>query len=309
MDSLSAPLTQQEANELASAWLQRLAEGLAVRSLIIKGRSLAHHGLREPRLSADIDVLVEPRRFDDFCRAIAAAGWRERDIGFLAGRLPSHSKTFVHADWPTDLDVHAQFPGFLSPPADVFEALWQHREQILCAHVECMTLDRVGSILVLGLHSVRSARSQVRHDRELQRLLRIQLNQTDRSAITDLARRTGCVRTLGPVLFQLGVHADPGPHEYAPGALEDWRRRTALSRGRLVFWWSILREARWPEKPVVIRRAVWPSRDDLLRSRPDVVDTAYGRLRGRVGRLARGIHSSLRASTAARRRARDDTRA
>lgn len=51
-----------------------------IRLLVVKGDALARMGLREPRVSADVDVLVEPDRFDELCAALEGAGWSERPL-------------------------------------------------------------------------------------------------------------------------------------------------------------------------------------------------------------------------------------
>ena len=67
----SAPpvdLRLDEAVELATAWVAvSRPDARHPHARAIKGDALARMGLREPRVSADVDVLVEPARFDETC--------------------------------------------------------------------------------------------------------------------------------------------------------------------------------------------------------------------------------------------------
>src|SRR6478735_5671403 len=84
-----------DAVELAAAWAAALAERLGIRLLVIKGDTLARHGLRDPRVPADVDVLVEPAAFERYCAAISAAGWSERPVPRI-NLQAAHSVTYLH---------------------------------------------------------------------------------------------------------------------------------------------------------------------------------------------------------------------
>ena len=88
---IETPLHLDEANELLTAWAQRLAEARGIRLLAIKGRVLGDDGLRPPRTSADVDILLDPARFDDFCDAAVAAGWEEFPSTFASTHFTLHS--------------------------------------------------------------------------------------------------------------------------------------------------------------------------------------------------------------------------
>ena len=88
-------LTLRDAGALAAAWVSYVGERRGIRLLVIKGQSLAYHGLRPARTSADVDVLVEPRRFDELCAEILDAGWRERATTEVGAVWAGHSLTFL----------------------------------------------------------------------------------------------------------------------------------------------------------------------------------------------------------------------
>lgn len=285
-------LRLDEADELAAAWVCALAERRGIRAVLIKGPALHLHGLREERVSADVDLLVEPSRFEELCEAIAESGWTKRPGGLISELTTLHSVTFLHDGWPCDLDVHNFFPGFLADPADVFEALWRHRWTLQLAHRDCLALDKVAGALVLGLHSLRGATIQPRHLDELEQLVRTPFTDEERADLGVLARETGCVATLETVLPRLGVAVEPSAAELASPDLRDWRERVTAGSHGSYFWMLALRRARWTQRPRILWRAVWPTRPDLLVARPETVDTLRGRTRARLARWGRGIRSA-----------------
>ena len=68
-------LAHGEALELATAWLDYTAVSHGIRSLTIKGDTLARFDLRSPRVSSDVDVLIEPAGFDDYQALLRQSGW------------------------------------------------------------------------------------------------------------------------------------------------------------------------------------------------------------------------------------------
>lgn len=298
----TATLHLGEAVELGHAWLQSLADEHGIRALLIKGPALHRHGLRAPRTSADVDLLVEPARFAEFCELLFEAGWRERP-GVLIAQLTSlHSRTFLHDGWPCDVDVHSLYPGFLADPADAFDALWVRRVEMQFAHRACAVPDRAGGILMLALHSLRGATVQDRHAAELEQLVAADLTDDERADVAALAVATGSAATLEAVLPRLGVHVEAPLDESRSDDLKRWRQRVAAGSHGSYFWLSAFRDAPLAQRPWIAFRAVWPTRRDLLVARPETVDTLAGRMRARFARLGRGIRSLPRGLRAVTRR-------
>ncbi|GAA5035535.1 nucleotidyltransferase family protein [Microbacterium fluvii] len=287
-----------EADALASAWVQHLADERGIRMLLIKGASLSHHGLRDPRTSADVDALIEPGRFDELCDAILAEGWRKRPDILISRLTTLHSRTFLRDGWPCDLDVHSFFPGFLADPADVFDALWVARERLDFAHRTCDIPGRAASILILALHSLRGTRVQRRHVDELEHLVRLPLSAEEIAEIGALARVTGCVATLESVLPRLGVHVEPTEAELASTDLHEWRERVDSGWAGAYMWTVALRRSPWRERPRILWTAFWPSDRDLLLSRPEVQDRPAHKLLARILRWGRGVKSLPRTARA-----------
>ncbi|GAA3203568.1 hypothetical protein [Microbacterium terregens] len=288
-------LRLDEAVDLGHAWMQALADVRGIRVLFIKGPALHRHGLRDERVSADVDLLVEPVRFAEFCQAVLEVGWTTRPGNFISHRTTLHSETFLREGWPCDLDVHGFFPGFLAPPADVFDALWARRVRMEFAHVECDVPDRVGGALILALHSLRGASIQARHADELEQLTRVVLTEDERIQVADLALATGCAATLASVLPRLGVPVEAPVAELASRGLREWRERVDSGSHGAYFWMLALRRAPWWEKPAVLWRAFWPSGAELRVAHPEIDGTLRSAMRARWARWVHGVTSAPKA--------------
>ncbi|MDE0545359.1 nucleotidyltransferase family protein [Microbacterium sp. C7(2022)] len=284
-------LRMDEAVDLGHAWVQTIAEERGIRTLIIKGPALHRHGLRNKRYSGDIDVLVEPARFVEFCDAMRATGWRDRDTILISERTTLHSKNFLRDGWPCDLDVHSFFPGFLADPTTVFDALWERHVTMPFAHRDCAVPDRVSGVLILALHSLRGSVTQARHANELEQLVHVPLTAEEKSDAAALALATGSAATLETVLPRMGVEVQAPAAELESRELREWRERVASGSHGAYFWFVAFRRASWRDRPMIVWQAFWPSRHDLLIARPETVDTLRGRTRARVARWGRGIRS------------------
>lgn len=290
--SLTVDLPIRAAVPLGHAWAQRVADDLGIRLLALKGPTLTAHRLRPDRTSGDVDVLVEPARFAEYIDALSQAGWQERPSTFASSRFTLYSRSLIHPSWPCDLDVHHSFPGFLADPSEVFDLLWERRTTTVVARQECAIPDRLGSLLILALHSLRGGTNQPRHRAELEHLVStVRLTEEEREELGDLARRTRCAATLDEVLPRLGVTAGPSPDELASPELREWRERVAAGGYGTYFWFAALRKARARDRAVIAVRAVWPSDHDLLANHPDTPDTVPAKLWARARRYGRGVQT------------------
>ncbi|MFG6492084.1 nucleotidyltransferase family protein [Microbacterium sp. P03] len=280
-----------EAIELGCALVQELADVRGIRVLFIKGPTLHLQGLRAERPSADVDVLVDPAGVDELVAALTDRGWHRRPSTFLDARRPTHSITLVHDAWPCDLDVHTHYPGFLADPSAVFDTLWQRRAPVAFAHRACAVPDRVGNALILGLHSLRGNPSHARPADELDQLAAASFTDDERLEAAALARATGSVVTLAPVLTRMGVTAVPSPSEAVAPGVTEWRGRLEAGSQPAYFWLLVLRRSGRRERAVIIGRAIWPTRSDLLLAHPEGRDTVVGRTRLRAARWGRGLRA------------------
>jgi hypothetical protein len=295
-------LQLDEAIALCTAWLQREARSRGIRLLILKGEALSRQGLRKPHSSSDVDVLIEPARFEDFAKVMAAGGWEQFADSFAAEHFVLHSRAFRRDGWPNAVDVHSSWPGFLRPADETFDVLWERRESLDFAHQPCDVPDRMANLLMLALHSLRGDVSQERHQRELAGLLRLQLSLEERDDAEHLARATGCAAPLRAVLPQLGVTVDVVEADLHTPAYREWHRKVATAQGRTASWLIELRRAPWRDKARLLRHGVWPTDRDLLADHPELDDHLAAKLRARVVRLAQGVGQLPRVIPALRRR-------
>lgn len=295
MTDSGAVLRLDEAHLLCSAKVSVLAARIDVRVLLVKGVALFQYGLRGNRIPADVDLLVEPSNFGVFCDALEAAGWREREEIFLTRHTAQHSRTFINDSWPTDLDVHRFMPGFLAPPDVVFDELWWSRGTMEFANVACAVPSREASILILALHSLRGAATEGRHRDELRNLATAQLSTVEGIELARLARSTGCAATLRPFLQSIRVDVEPTSEELRSPAYREWQVRVGSGSHGAYFWILALRVGGLARAPMVLWRAFWPSRHDLLVALPETSDTFLARSRARWRRLGRGLASLPRA--------------
>ncbi|MCT9819056.1 nucleotidyltransferase family protein [Microbacterium sp. W1N] len=295
-------LRLDEANELLSAWAQRRADARGIRLLILKGRPLADDGLRAPRVSADVDVLVEPTRFDEYCDAVLAAGWEEFPGTFASEHFTLHSRSFRKAGWPNSFDVHSEYPGFLRSPDAVFDALWAARRTLRFAHQPCAAPSRAGGVLVLALHSLRGTHKQQRHRLELEQLRAARLSDDERIAVAELADATGAAPALEEFLATMGVSVRVDHDLRHSPAYREWRRKVAEAEGAAASWLSVFARSPWREKPEIARRALWPTRADFAIDHPEVPDRPWPQIRARLQRIGRGFRRLPAAARAMIRR-------
>jgi hypothetical protein len=309
--SPAAELGQQEAVLLAHPLVARVAERAGTRILFVKGPTAVAVGARPDRPSSDVDVLVDPAGFDDLCRALEASGWSRRhgDVGLVhsAQDALEHSVHYLRDGWPSDLDVHFAFPGFLAPAGQVFDTLHERREVVTVAGVGVPSADLLGQSLVVALHALRDPR----RERSVEDLEHLQARLggaggepgADRAAalseLAALATRTGSARTAAPFLERLGL----APDDRDLGAAGDegyraWSQRAAGPPSGVGLWAREIGRTPWRDKPGAIRHAVLPSRDVLLSSHlaPGASQLTIARLH--VVRWSRGLRSLLGAGKA-----------
>lgn len=280
---------------LGHAWIQSLVDELGVRAIFIKGPALTQQGLRGPHVSSDVDLLTDPAHFDRVCEELLRLGWRERPVPLIAALTTTHSRTFMHERWPCDLDVHRHYPGFLASPAATFETLWRTRHTVTLAHRECVTTSRPASVIVLALHSLRSTARQARHLAELDHLASARMTERERQEVGRLAGETGADVTLAAFLARVGITPAGAARHHADDAVRRWNERVASGSFGSYFWIAAFREGRGRDRARIAWQAVWPTREDLLLSRPETRDTVGGRVAARCRRWVRGARTLPRA--------------
>ncbi|MDN4477445.1 nucleotidyltransferase family protein [Demequina sp. SYSU T00039] len=300
----------ETAKALTMAAADYLARRAGIRVLVIKGAAANFHGIRPARLSGDVDVLVEPLGYSVLCSALEAAGWYPRKVSSLEGVLVTHSTNFVHDSWPCDLDVHPSYPGLLAPEDEAFNALWDRREAMPVAGTSVHITDALGSVLVQALHSLRTLSESPRIVSEYEFLVSTVvpgLSPHDREEIVVLARRTGAVDTARPFFEASGIELPWGTLPSHDPLLDNWRERVESGGSRTSQVLQALRKMRWRDRPALLARALWPSRDDYRLDHPEASGNHGPMVWLRLVRLVRGVVDlprAIRAMVLARMQAR-----
>lgn len=225
-----AVVTTVESSHLLPVLAHAIACAGSQRALLIKGTAATRHGLRQPRVSADVDVLVEPVNFELAVQAFENAGWEIK-----GGRPPIQPRelvgvTLVHPLWPQPIDLHRRFVGFTNSAKEVFEALWADRSATLLAGVEVAIAGAASSCLIQGLHALRDPQWDWNHEFDQAVTWLRDADETVRDQVVRLAGTTGAGETAAPLLAAAGLHSDP---TLAGGQVEFTRefRRRAERRG------------------------------------------------------------------------------
>ena len=205
-------LDAADAASVGYALVTTAAAVTGARALVIKGSSASFHRLRAERVSADIDVLVEPACVELMTQYLEGAGWKARPTSQLAETLVDHSVSFLHPDWPIDIDVHHRYPGLLVEATTAFEALWSRRTTMHVAGYEVPIPDRAGAILIGVLHNLRTTAETSRHVTEyanvVERVIPT-LSEADRRDSVELARQVGALDSARVFLLELGIPLPP----------------------------------------------------------------------------------------------------
>lgn len=302
----TAELRVSEAVGLAHALLSRLAELEGIRILFVKGPTAIALGARPPRPSSDVDLLCEPGGMERLGVALEACGWRPRlkessthRLEHAAEYLFEHSVHYIHHSWPCDLDIHYNIPGFFAPEAVVFEALWARRASATVASMPAPCADRFGQTAIVGLHALRDP-GVAHSDADLDFLTRAlcQLEPAVLSQFSTFAAETGCVDALSPLLERVGAAVPPSPWSNSE-KLRRWRVRTESAGSFTTHWLIELGDTSWPRKPVLLWRALFLPREELLSRHVGVEPAAHTLLRlqaSRWWRAARHVRKSIRAA-------------
>jgi hypothetical protein len=197
----------------------------AIRTMLIKGPVLAAQSLRAPRHSSDADVLIDPKHFERFCALMSERGWSDRDSKALAplggvdvSPLAPHSLTLLHPQWPSSIDVHRFYPGFLANPQAVFDELWKQRGSYRSGNYPCSRPSRIDHWLLAMLHIERSPRDAERT--ELLNAAR-DFSPAEREALAVRSVQLGAAWPLEHHLAHLGIPV-PAVPDFLARARADW---------------------------------------------------------------------------------------
>ncbi len=249
MSAQGDDLTLAEAVPLATVLLQRLLADAGVRSLAIKGPSFAALGIRAPKQSHDVDLLIRPGERRLATETLTASGW------FVLGYdLPPevddiiYSTTFGHERLPSTVDVHHRYPGLLLDPDAAFEALWGQRQEVRLAGQTVVAPSAAHALIVEALHRLRSTREVgwgVVADQVASGVSRGVLTADQ---VVAAAEMVGARWTAAPLIEALGGRSTVGPPDRG---FDEWRRRCGPHRGGAIILGAVARRAPWRLSQVV----------------------------------------------------------
>lgn len=264
MASLDAvPLDLDEGVLLGYALIARLAAERDIPVLGLKGPTLDRLGLRPPRQSIDVDVLVEPARFDDLLGALAEVGWSPPPAGGPGGHvIPPHSVPLSHPLWPVEIDVHHYFPGFLADAGSVFHTLWRHRTTVKVAGHPVLVPSRAGASAVALLHLLRGGERRAAELEVLVTHLDATLSPEERRDLGELVSSTAAAGPLAPALSRLAVSPSASA-PVDPRATAAWQLTHDSGGARTVGWLVTMREAPLRRLPALVWRGLWLTEAEL----------------------------------------------
>lgn len=290
MPDAAPSVTLAEALPLVAAFAARVAEDANLRLLLIKGQPATDIGVRADRPSIDVDVWVDPAAHRDYLAQLMGHGW-EKVPGPRAGFGWGHAVTLRHSAWPTMIDVHHTFPGFLADEATVFDEVWQRRRMVAISDHTVATPDRVAAAAVSTLHALRSTViTETNGDYEVALARAAEFSAPERNSLQRLAARTGSASTLAPLLDAAGLDEAGGVADNAK--LEEWHQRTSIQGLPVAGWRLAIRRAPWFRRPGLILAALRPTDNDHASAartpgtRAGVVRAAGYRWRRALGAVA-----------------------
>lgn len=278
-------LHQDEAVLLATALVNHLAASAGLPALFIKGPGAGMMGLRENHVSADVDVLVRPEQLTRMVELLRGRGWLERPSDLPVIRHYTHSRTLYHPQWNCDIDVHNRFPGMEASPPSAFETLWRGKQYLLMAGRDVPVPSIPAAVIFQALHSLRNMEDS-RHRSDYSALLQ-RVDVSMHQDIGDLSVELQATAALKPLLDDLRITV---LSDRQVTVSEEWRYRTSVQVPGLAYLIALI-ESPWRLKPLVIARAIFPSRETLRYDDLYFDDSVAGLLRAHVSRWQRGLVS------------------
>lgn len=286
-------LTTTESSQLLPVLASSIAQASGARSLLLKGKSANHHGMRPLHHSADVDLLVEPRAFDTCLDGFIASGWEPLSPRVFRLNL-GRGTTLRHTLWPNPIDFHRHFPGFTSPDDQVFERLWAAHTTIELAGRPVPTVDAAGACVIQALHAIRDAAGDPRDELTAAAMWFVAAPDDVRAQVVQLATDTGAVRTLVPFWDRTGVAMPPvpPPTDIQRTKARDFERLINSQNHRPASYLALLVKQpawRWPVEAV---RFAFGSYESLRVWYPDLPNSRSSLWRARWWRVRDSIRQS-----------------
>jgi hypothetical protein len=141
------------------------------RSVLFKGPTTARWLYKEdPCVYADVDVLVDPARFEECEGVLEGLGFQRSrmELGFAKGR-PGHASTWVRAS--VTIDLHRRLAGLGAPDEKVWAVLTAQAETWTVGGAEVEVLKPAARCLALALHAAQHGPAFARTADDLERAI------------------------------------------------------------------------------------------------------------------------------------------
>ncbi|MFC7850168.1 nucleotidyltransferase family protein [Arthrobacter sp. NPDC057388] len=274
---------------LGHALVARVAESLGIRVFFIKGPASVIQGLRLPKVSVDVDVLVSPADLDSLVAGLYQRGWQKR-VGEEDDRVfYKHSVTLNHPSWPCHIDVHFRFPGMERDPAVAFNVMWTHTEALEMAGRAVRVPSKELGVVLLALHALRSPHLKV-SQQELRFLQGLLAREALGPAVQEISAATDALAAMRPFLEE--ILPRQAVAEW-PEASREWRNRLFSREPGSARIIAIL-QAPLLDKPRMLGAALLPPDTAYLSQDPNVDLSPRGRRRAYVARWVRFVRASPR---------------
>ena len=221
-------MTSAEAVPLVAALAARVAEVSGVRLLLVKDRPVADP---DARAAASVGVWVTPGRQADYIGALLELGWSQAS-STPAGVGWGRAVTVCHPTWPTTIEVHRFFPGFLEDQRIVFELVWDHHAERTVAGHAVACPDRIRAMVLAALHEAKALDRAAEPDARAVLLPRTAdaLTPSEREALLAFLRSSGAA---AEVVDSIPLAAAAPPRTDSPDAeTSGWRRKSPGGRAR-----------------------------------------------------------------------------
>ncbi|WP_170931987.1 nucleotidyltransferase family protein [Brachybacterium massiliense] len=285
---------------LVAAIVADRARRAGLRVLFIKGPFFTAQGVRDPKQSFDLDILLHPEDVDQLVELLAKDGWRLRDHPDAVLPFEEHSVTILHHFWPCTIDVHRFWLGFLQDAALTFERLWQYRERTAVGALAFDTPCYEDSAVLEALNEIRSGH---RHEGTLagiRQRVRGRLGEAAGCRLRERALQLGAELSAAPFLRPLGQHVSipdaPGP------AYAEWVKRLSAEDQSVTAWLLRLRDAPLRRRPGMVVDALALRPSQLRALRPDARPGFRGFLEAWTTRARKGSRDMCRYIVRERRR-------
>ena len=296
---MTARLEYGSAICLIAALVDDRARRAGLRVLFVKGPFFAALGVRPPKTSLDLDVILHPDDMGSFVRLLTGEGWRLRDD--LRAVLPfeEHSVTLLHGFWPSSVDAHRYWPGLLGDPRAAFERLWERHEEVTLSTGRFAVPQWTDAAVLQAVNEIRGGLSRASGVRDVAQLAREKLGPGAGPIMARQCRELRAELSAGPMLELLGETVTiPSP---PPPGYREWLRRIDAEDRSATAWILRMRDEppwRWPAH-LLAALALRPSQ--LRALRPEARPGVRGFLDAWWARATKGGHDLAHARKALRR--------